>query len=76
MPLPIVYGTAVAVDNTFVIVGGSYFREYGQLESALDTVFKYDAGNDTWEELPVKLTTPRSVIAATLISADVIPGCN
>ena len=70
MPFPITYGRAVAVDNTFVIVGDENRDGY------LDTVFKYDAGNDAWEELPVKLFPPRSGLAVTLISADVIPGCN
>ena len=61
----------MAVDNTFVIVGGSS-KGYEEL----DTVFKYDAGNDAWEELPMKLFPPRSHFAAIHISADAIPGCN
>ena len=72
LPFTIGYAAAAPYMKSFLVVGG-----FGQLPAGVgetrehyDGVYKYSAEEDEWETMPVKLSSPRGSLVAT-----VIPNC-
>ena len=68
LPSPIVEGTAVQLDNTFLMLGG-------ESDKLSDLIYKYHPDDDTWELLDARLTTPARGVAATMVSSYIFPSC-
>ena len=68
LPFTIGYAAAAPYMRSFLIVGG-----FGQLlpgvsdREHFDGVYKYSAEEDEWESMPVKLSSPRGSLIATII---------
>ena len=61
---PFQFGAAVPYLSTFLLVGGGR-----------DTVHKYVSSDDTWEEMPGRLSAARETPAAMLVPLDMFPDC-
>ena len=70
LPSPIVEATAVPLDNSFLILGG----ETGSSKLS-DLIYRYNAGDDTWELLDARLSTPARGVAATMVNSYIFPSC-
>ena len=70
LPSPIVEATAVPLDNSFMILGGE--TESSQLS---DLIYGYHGGEDTWELLDARLSTPARGVAATMVNSYIFPSC-
>ncbi len=68
LPKTMVYSTAVQRGNTFLLVGGvSAFYQLTANVDVSDRVYEYDAENEDWTLLPVKLDTERRRAGAVIV---------
>ena len=56
------------MEESFLLVGGYYAGE-------LDTIYKYQKGNDTWSLLETRLPIPAKKPIAILVDVDIFPQC-
>ena len=62
---------SVPFEDSFLLVGG-----YDYLQSDyLDTILQYVPANDTWLELPTKLSNPRADHVVIPVKRSVFPSC-
>ena len=64
----------IRVDNTFVMVGGSYYNDM-DLDRYKDKLQKYVPESGTFMELPVKMKLAREDPVAILVDRSIFPAC-
>ena len=67
MPEGISDATVVPLEESFLLVGGYY--------GEVDTIYKYQKGNDSWSLLETRLPIPAEKSIAILVDVDIFPQC-
>ena len=66
------YGAdSVPFGDAFLLVGGA---DYNTAQT-LDTILSYNPNDDTWIEMPSKLTTPRVYPTVIPVKRSIFPSC-
>ena len=66
------YQRAVAIDNSFLLVGGSY--DDGETKGLFNKeLYKFNPSNEAWTALPVQIQVGRSPLAAAVVDETKVP---
>ena len=60
-------------EESFLLVGGYSGIAGGHV--MLDTIYKYQKGNDSWSLLETKMPSPARDPVAMMVDVDIFPSC-